>query len=67
MGDGSETQGMAELHVLSDVDTGEVIAFAVTDKNTGDSPLMTFFASGSFRRFSTFSGNATICNTLLTN
>ena len=39
-GTGPKRRGWLKLHVLSDVDTGEVIAFAVTDKNTGDSPLM---------------------------
>lgn len=40
MGTGPKRRGWLKLHVLSDVDTGEVIAFAVTDKTVGDSPLM---------------------------
>ena len=39
-GTGPKRRGWLKLHVLSDVDTGEVIAFAVTDKTVGDSPLM---------------------------
>ncbi len=33
-------RGWLHLHVLSDVDTGEFIAYAITDESVGDSPLL---------------------------
>jgi len=39
-GVGPERKGWLKLHALSDVDTGEIIAYAVTTETTGDSPML---------------------------
>jgi hypothetical protein len=35
-----EPRGWLKLHALSDTDTGEIIAYAVTEKRIGDTPLL---------------------------
>lgn len=39
-GTGNDHKGWLKLHALSDVDTGEIIAYAITTDKVGDSPML---------------------------
>jgi hypothetical protein len=39
-GVGTKDRGWLKIHALSDVDTGEIIAYAITDESVGDGPML---------------------------
>ena len=43
-------RGWLHLHVLSDVDTGEFIAFAITDESVGDAPILKYLVEEALKK-----------------
>lgn len=44
-GNGPKDRGWLKIHALSDVDSGEIIAYALTDNGVGDAPLLKVLVS----------------------
>lgn len=44
-GTGPKDKGWLKIHALSDVDSGEIIAYALTDNSVGDAPLLKVLVS----------------------
>ena len=43
-------RGWLHLHVLSDVDTGEFIAIAITDESVGDAPILKYLVEEALKK-----------------
>ncbi len=46
----SEGPGRLKLHALSDIDSGEIVAYALTDGSVGDFPMLTILAETASER-----------------
>ena len=64
-GAGPADRGWLKLHVLADVDSGEIVAYALTDETVGDGPVLrslTEAARGRGHRFDAVYGDNAYCS-----
>ena len=49
-GTGPKDRGWLKIHVLCDIDSGEILAYAITDDSVGDGPMMKMLVNAAIKR-----------------